>query len=115
MQNIYVRTGIAANIRWYFFHDHTESARDYSAMLPYAAASYSDCRGSEDIGGVRGYTYHGHFIRSLTETDPERLLYRSVVLDAVQLVHIVQMEGFDLGRMIDTSRAARDRLCRKLN
>lgn len=110
----------------FFFHGYTESARNYSAMLPHAAAGYSmaalDCRGQggslEDTGGVRGYTCHGHFIRGLAETNPEKLLYRSVFQDAVQLVHLVaQIEEIDPDRMgwPDTPRAVRWRLCRKSN
>ena len=60
----------------------------------------TECQRSEDIGGVRGYTYHGHFIRGLTETAPKKLFYRSVFLDAVQLMYLIaQMEENDLSHM----------------
>lgn len=92
----------------FFFHGYTQSARNFVEMLPYVAAGYCavalDCRGqggsSTDAGGVSGYTYHGHFIRGLVEEDPEKLLYRSIFLDTVQLVDVVmKMGGIDAERM----------------
>ena len=50
------------------------------------------CRGqgglSEDVGGVKGNTLHGHIIRGLDD-DPEKLLFRSIFLDTAQLARIV--------------------------
>ena len=51
-----------------------------------------DCRGqggrSEDIGGVRGTTHSGQFIRGLDDS-PEKLLFRSIFLDTAQLARVV--------------------------
>ena len=78
------------------FHGYTMDSGDWIALLPYAAAGFTvasmDCRGqggkSEDVGGVRGNTLHGHIIRGLEE-GPEKLLYRSIFCDAAQLAGIV--------------------------
>ena len=43
---------------------------------------------SEDVGGVKGNTLHGHIIRGLDD-GPEKLLYRSLFLDTAQLARIV--------------------------
>jgi len=78
------------------FHGYSMDSGDWHGMLPYAAAGFvaaaMDCRGqggrSEDIGGVRGNTLHGHIIRGLEE-GPEKLLFRSIYLDAAQLAGLV--------------------------
>jgi hypothetical protein len=56
------------------FHGYTGRAPDFSWMLSWAAGfviAAMDCRGqggqSEDVGGVKGNTYCGHFIRVLVE------------------------------------------------
>ena len=55
-----------------------------------------DCRGqggiSEDVGGTRGNTLHGHIIRGLENAldgDPHKLYYRHVFLDTAMLARIV--------------------------
>jgi cephalosporin-C deacetylase len=78
------------------FHGYSGSAGDWARLLPYAAAGMVvaalDCRGqgglSEDTGGVRGNTLHGHIIRGLDD-EPDRLLFRHIFLDTVQLVALV--------------------------
>ena len=91
------------------FHGYSGSAGDWFDKLPYAAAGFSvfalDCRGqggsSEDSGGVKGNTLHGHIIRGLDD-DPENLLFRNIFLDTAQLVGIAQsMDGVDEGREDD--------------
>jgi cephalosporin-C deacetylase len=62
-----------------------------------------DCRGqggrSEDAGGVRGNTLSGHIIRGL-EDAPEKLLYRAIFLDTVQLARVVMdFPGVDPNRV----------------
>jgi cephalosporin-C deacetylase len=51
-----------------------------------------DCRGqggrSEDVGGVKGTTHHGHIIRGLDD-HPDQLLFRQIYLDTAQLASIV--------------------------
>ncbi|MDD3242789.1 MAG: acetylxylan esterase [Eubacteriales bacterium] len=79
------------------FHGYTGDCGDWNELLPYAAAGMSiaamDCRGqggrSEDVGGVRGNTHHGHIIRGLAEMDPEKLLFRDIFLDSAQLARVV--------------------------
>ena len=79
------------------FHGYTGRSPDFSWMLSWAAAGFviaaMDCRGqggeSEDVGGVKGNTYCGHFIRGLAEGDPKKLLFRHIFLDTAQLARIV--------------------------
>lgn len=79
------------------FHGYTGRAQEFSSMLSWAAAGFvfaaMDCRGqggeSEDIGGVKGNTHHGHIIRGLADGDPKKLLFRQIYLDAAQLARIV--------------------------
>jgi cephalosporin-C deacetylase len=82
------------------FHGYSGRSPDWSQMLGWAGRGYSvaalDCRGqggqSEDAGPVRGNTLRGHIVRGLDDA-PERLLYRQIFLDCVQLARIVM--GFD--------------------
>ena len=63
-----------------------------------------DCRGqggqSQDPGGTTGNTHNGHIIRGLSD-GPEKLLFRSIFLDTVQLAHVVA--SFD---EVDATRLA---------
>ncbi len=78
------------------FHGYSGSSGDWLNGLAYAAAGFTvasmDCRGqgglSEDAGGVRGNTLHGHIIRGLDD-EPDKLLYRQVFLDTAQLARVV--------------------------
>jgi len=85
------------------FHGYTESSGDWSGKLAYVAAGFAvaalDCRGqggsSEDTGGVKGSTFHGHFIRGIDDA-PEKMLMRNIFLDCAQLAAIViNMPGID--------------------
>jgi cephalosporin-C deacetylase len=77
------------------FHGYTGNAGDWFDKLPDAALGFSvfamDCRGqggeSEDTGGVKGTTHHGHIIRGLDD-DPDNLLFRHIFLDTAQLAGI---------------------------
>ncbi|HEX6509025.1 MAG TPA: acetylxylan esterase, partial [Chloroflexota bacterium] len=78
------------------FHGYAGNSGDWYDKLGYVARSYSvaalDVRGqggvSEDPGGVRGNTLHGHIIRGLDDA-PDRLFYRQVFLDCAQLAGLV--------------------------
>ncbi len=77
------------------FHGYTGSAGDWSDKLAYASLGFSvlamDCRGqggsSEDAGGVKGTTHHGHIIRGLDDHE-DNLLFRHIFLDTAQLAGI---------------------------
>ena len=78
------------------FHGYSGSSGDWSDKLGYVGLGFSvaalDCRGqggsSEDVGGVKGNTLHGHIIRGLDDA-PEKLLFRQIYLDCAQLAGIV--------------------------
>ncbi|SEB81415.1 acetylxylan esterase [Paenibacillus sp. GP183] len=78
------------------FHGYSGNAGDWHDKLVYAALGFSiasmDCRGqggkSEDTGGVKGTTQHGHIIRGLDD-HPDNLLFRHIFLDTAQLASIV--------------------------
>lgn len=78
------------------FHGYAGNAGDWYDKLAYVALGFSvaamDCRGqgglSEDTGGVKGNTLHGHFIRGLDDK-PENMLMRHIFLDTAQLARIV--------------------------
>jgi cephalosporin-C deacetylase len=79
------------------FHGYSGSSGDWSDKLSYVGLGFSvaalDCRGqggqSEDVGGVKGNTLSGQFIRGLDEEDPNKLLFRHIILDTAQLAEIV--------------------------
>ena len=82
------------------FHGYTMSSGDWNGKLAWVGHGFSiaslDCRGqgglSEDSGGIRGTTQHGHIIRGLLDT-PDKLLFRQIFLDTVALARIVM--GFE--------------------
>lgn len=77
------------------FHGYSGHAGDWSEKLAYVSVGFSvlamDCRGqggtSEDVGGVKGNTHHGHIIRGLSD-HPDELLFRHIFLDTAQLAGI---------------------------
>lgn len=80
------------------FHGYACPNGDWADKLGYAGAGFCvanlDCRGqggglSEDPGGVHGNTHHGHIIRGLVDSTPEKLYYRAQFLDTVQLARVV--------------------------
>lgn len=79
-----------------FFHGYSGHSGDWQEKLAYVGEGLSiaalDCRGqggrSEDNTPVRGNTLNGHFIRGLDDA-PEKLLFRSIFLDTVQLARVV--------------------------
>ena len=78
------------------FHGYSASSGDWFDSLGFTTAGFVvaalDCRGqgglSEDVGGVRGTTFHGHIIRGLDE-GPDAMLFRHIFLDTVRLARIV--------------------------
>jgi cephalosporin-C deacetylase len=82
------------------FHGYTMNAGDWFDKLAWPAQGFvcaaMDVRGqgglSQDVGGDTGTTLGGHIIRGLKD-EPEKLLYRQVFLDTVQLARVVM--GFD--------------------
>ncbi|HXI96852.1 MAG TPA: acetylxylan esterase [Candidatus Acidoferrum sp.] len=78
------------------FHGYSGSAGAWFELLPWAAQGMAiaalDVRGqgglSEDVGGVAGTTLRGHIIRGLGG-DPDKLLFRQIFLDTVQLARVV--------------------------
>jgi cephalosporin-C deacetylase len=90
------------------FHGYAGSSGDWTEKLRYSgegvAVAAMDCRGqggrSEDPGGTKGSTIHGHIVRGLAE-GPDHLLYRSIFLDTVQLARVIA--SFD---EVDSTRLA---------
>lgn len=84
------------------FHGYGGESEDWYTKLGYAESGIAvfalDVRGqagkSEDVGGVRGNTLHGHIIRGLAEDDPHKLLFRDIFLDTAQLAGIVMDMDF---------------------
>jgi cephalosporin-C deacetylase len=78
------------------FHGYSGSAGDWFDMLPWAgqgiAIAAMDVRGqgglSEDVGGVKGTTLRGQIVRGLGDA-PDKLLFRQIFLDTVQLARVV--------------------------
>ncbi|MFD2615025.1 acetylxylan esterase [Paenibacillus gansuensis] len=89
------------------FHGYTGNSGDWNDKLNYVALGFSvlslDCRGqgglSEDTGGVKGTTHHGHIIRGLNDHE-DRLLFRDIFLDCAQLAGIaMELPEVDPGRV----------------
>lgn len=78
------------------FHGYSGNGGDWQEKLPFVgegmAVAALDCRGqggrSEDAGSVKGNTHHGHIIRGLDD-GPEKLLFRQIFLDTVQLARVL--------------------------
>jgi cephalosporin-C deacetylase len=89
------------------FHGYAGDSGDWCDKLRYTSENVAvvsmDCRGqggrSEDRGGIKGNTLQGHIIRGLEE-HPDKLLFRQIFLDTVQLARIVAaFEEIDETRM----------------
>ena len=78
------------------FHGYYGNAGSWNTKLNYVSQGFSiatmDVRGqagySDCLGAIRGSNYQGQIIRGL-EDRPEKLLFRSIFLDALQLTEIV--------------------------
>lgn len=90
------------------FHGYGVDSGDWLEKIAYAKEGIHvfamDCRGqgglSEDCIVTIGPTVRGHIIRGLKDHDPKNLYYRSVFLDAAQLVKIMQtIDGLDSNRI----------------
>src|SRR5512133_2189128 len=93
------------------FHGYTGDSGDWAGKLGYVGQGFTvaalDCRGqgglSEDTGGVKGNTQHGHIIRGLEDAlkgYPEKLLFRQIFLDTAQMAKIVmEMPDVDPNRV----------------
>lgn len=79
------------------FHGYAGNCGDWQSKLSFVAAGFSvaalDCRGqgglSEDVGGVKGNTFKGQFIRGLDDVGADNLLFRHIFLDTAQLARII--------------------------
>ncbi len=78
------------------FHGYSGSSGDWADKLNWVNLGFSvfalDCRGqgggkSEDVGGVKGNTHRGLFIRGL-ESGADHLTMRHVFLDTAQLARV---------------------------
>lgn len=78
------------------FHGYSGDSGDWFDLLPWAAQGIAiaamDARGqggqSEDVGGVKGMTLRGQIVRGLSD-HPDKLLFRQIFLDTVQLARVV--------------------------
>lgn len=79
------------------FHGYAGNAGDWFEKLGWVAQGFVvvalDVRGqgglSEDVGGEHGTTLGGHIVRGLSDSDPDKLLFRQIFLDSVELARIV--------------------------
>src|SRR5207249_2857131 len=79
------------------FHGYAGTSGDWFDKLPWAAQGFAvaamDVRGqgglSEYAGGVVGTTIRGQIIRGLSD-HPDKLLFRQIFLDTVQLANVVE-------------------------
>ena len=92
------------------FHGYTMSAGDWFDKLPWAAQGFAvaamDVRGqgglSQDVGGDTGTTLGGHIVRGLSD-HPDKLLFRQIFLDTVQLARVViGLKEIDADRVVAT-------------
>lgn len=90
------------------FHGYSANSGDWIDKLAWSGAGYivaaMDCRGqggrSQDNSCVLGTTHAGHIVRGLDDPNPDKLLFRSIFLDAAQLAGIVlSMPEVDANRV----------------
>lgn len=78
------------------FHGYSWHSGDWNDKLQFVANGFSvaalDCRGqggySEDVGGVKGTTFHGNIVRGMDD-QPENMMFRHIFLDTAQLASII--------------------------
>jgi cephalosporin-C deacetylase len=89
------------------FHGYSGNAGEWFDLLPWAgqgtAIAAMDARGqgglSEDVGGVTGTTLRGQIVRGLSD-HPDKLLFRQIFLDTVQLARVLmQLPEIDPNRI----------------
>ncbi len=79
------------------FHGYSGHSGDWFDKLGWPASGCAlaamDVRGqggkSQDPGGVQGTTLRGHIVRGLDDANPDKLAYRQIFLDTVQLARVV--------------------------
>lgn len=80
------------------FHGYMGASGDYFDKLAFVSEGYAvlamDCRGqggrSEDSIPVKGMTVRGFLMRGVGDPDPDKMYYRNVFLDTLQLVRLAQ-------------------------
>jgi len=89
------------------FHGYSGHSGDWADKYRWAAQGFvvaaMDCRGqgggSEDVGGVKGTTFHGQIVRGLDDK-PENMTLRHIFLDTAELARIVMdMDEVDPDRV----------------
>ena len=91
------------------FHGYRRFSPSWLNLMQYVSLGFDvmamDCRGqggrSQDVGGVLGTTYSGHFIRGLDDPDPHRMLMHQIMLDAARLARIAS--GMGSGKNVPVS------------
>jgi len=106
------------------FHGYSGNSGDWTDKLSYAALGFSvvsmDTRGqgggSEDSGGVKGNTLHGHIIRGLDDADADNLLFRHIYLDLPEVDESrVAATGWSQGGGLTIACAALEpRICKAI-
>lgn len=79
------------------FHGYSWHSGDWHERLALVSEGFSvmamDCRGqggpSQELGGYQGTSFYGHIIRGVDDPDPDKLLYRQMLLDTAQLARIM--------------------------
>ena len=93
------------------FHGYSSDCGNWYEKLGYAASGFAvfamDVRGqagkSQDSGGSRINTFHGHVIRGLEDKDSKKLFYRDVFLDVAELASIImEMDFIDKDKVYAT-------------
>ncbi len=84
------------------FHGYEGHSHDYFEKLPFAQSGIvvaaMDTRGqaglSQDNQVTVGSTFQGHIVRGIREEDPQKMFFRNVFLDTVQLARVVASLDF---------------------
>ena len=108
------------------FHGYTSYSGNWNDKLNYVSEGFVvaalDCRGqaglSEDVGGVKGNTLYGQFIRGLEGADADNMLMRYIMLDTAELAKIVmglpQVDANRVGAMGGSQGGALTLACASL-
>lgn len=90
------------------FHGYAGHSGDWAEKLVWPTEGFClaamDCRGqggrSEDNGRRKGTSLRGHIIRGLDDPDPDKLAFRQIFLDTVQLARVImKFEEVDAARI----------------
>ena len=113
---IHAKVGIPKEIKTpvpcvLMYHGYFCNCGDWVELLTWTSKGYCvaalDCRGqgglSEDVSRVKGPTTLGHIIRGVEEENPDKLLFRDVYLDCVQMAwYMRDMDEVDGTKMCTT-------------